>query len=87
MTYRITVAPNAARTLRKLDQRSRRRVQAVIEILAEDPRPPGAKKLAGGDGEWRVRSGDFRVIYEIDDGVLCVLVVAVGHRREIYRRR
>lgn len=86
MTYRITVAPAAVRSLRKLDPQARRRVQAVIEILADDPRPPGAKKRAGGVGEWRVRTGDYRVIYEVDDGVLCVLVVAVGHRREIYRR-
>lgn len=87
MTYRITLAPRAARALRKLDSHAQRRVQAVIEILAEDPCPPGAKKLVGGAGEWRVRSGDYRVVYEIDDGVLCILVLAVGHRRDIYRSR
>ena len=87
VTYQIVVAPSALRALGKLDATARRRIQAALEILAVDPRPTGAKKLVGGDGEWRVRTGDFRVIYEIDDGVLRVLVIAVGHRREIYRRR
>lgn len=87
MAYEIEVAPAAARQLRKLDPPSRRRVQAAIELLATEPRPPGATKLVGGAGEWRVRTGDFRVVYEIHDRVLVVLVVAVGHRREIYRDR
>lgn len=87
MTYRIEVAPAAVRQLRKLDPVARRRVQAAIELLADQPRPPGATKLVGGAGEWRVRTGDFRVVYEIHDDVLLVLVVAIGHRREIYQRR
>ncbi len=87
MTYRIEVAPAALRQLRKLDPPARRRVQAAVELLAEEPRPPGARQLVGGDGEWRVRTGDYRVVYEVHDQVLLVLVVAVGHRREIYRRR
>lgn len=87
MTYRIEVSPAAVRQLRKLDPAARRRVQAAIELLAEQPRPSGAKKLVGGEGEWRVRTGDHRIVYEIHDDVLLVLVIAVGHRREIYRRR
>lgn len=87
MTYRVEVAPAALRQLRTLDHPSRRRVQAAIEILREEPRPSGATKLVGGDGEWRVRTGDFRIVYEIQEQVLLVLVVAVGHRREIYQRR
>ncbi len=86
-TYRIELAPAAVRQLRKLDPAARRRVQAAVELLAQEPRPAGAKKLAGGDGEWRVRTGDYRVVYEIQDEVLMVLVVAVGHRRTIYQRR
>jgi mRNA interferase RelE/StbE len=85
MTYRIHVAPAALRQLRKLDPQARRRVQAAIELLAGEPRPPGAKKLTGGHGEWRVRTGDYRIVYEVHDQVLVVLVVAVGHHREIYR--
>ena len=87
MTYRIEVAPAAVRQLRNLDVAARRRVQAAIELLAEHPRPSGARKLAGGDGEWRVRTGDFRVVYQINDDVLLVLVVAVGYRRDVYQRR
>jgi mRNA interferase RelE/StbE len=87
MTYRIEVAPAAVRQLRKLDPAARRRIQAALELLGEQPRPTGAKKLVGGDSEWRVRTGDYRIIYEIHDEVLLVLVVAVGHRRDIYRRR
>ena len=87
MTYRVEVAAAAVRQLRKLDRPAQRRVQAAIELLAVEPRPGGAKKLVGGDGEWRVRTGDFRIVYEIHDQVLLVTVVAVGHRREIYDRR
>ncbi len=87
MTYRVEISPAAVRQLKKVDGTARRRVQAAIELLAEEPRPTGAKKLVGGDGEWRVRTGDFRIVYEINDGVLIVLVLAVGHRREVYRGR
>ena len=87
MTYRIEVAPAAARQLRKLDPSARRRVQGAVELLAENPRPRSAKKLVGGGGEWRVRTGNYRVVYEINDDVLLVLVVAVGHRRDIYEHR
>ena len=87
MSYRIEVAPAAVRQLRKLDRVAQRRVQAAIELLASKPRPSGAKKLVGGDGEWRVRTGDYRIVYEIHDSVLLILVVAVGHRRDIYDRR
>jgi mRNA interferase RelE/StbE len=87
VTYRIEVASAAARQLRKLDPPARRRVQGAIELLAENPRPRSAKKLVGGEGEWRVRTGSYRVVYEINDDVLLVLVVAVGHRRDIYEHR
>jgi len=86
MTYRVEVAPAAVRQLRKLDPSARRRIQAAVELLADQPRPSGAKKLVGGDREWRVRTGDYRIIYEIHDDVLLVLVIALGHRRDIYQR-
>lgn len=85
--YRVEISPAAARQLRKLDPPARRRIQAAVELLADEPRPPGAKKLVGGRGEWRVRTGDFRIVYEIWDGAVVVVVLAVGHRREIYRRQ
>jgi mRNA interferase RelE/StbE len=87
VTYQLSVTTSAARQLRKLDPQARRRVQAAIELLANEPRPPAAKQLVGGGGEWRVRTGDYRIVYEIHDGKLLVLVVAVGHRRDIYRAR
>ena len=87
MTYRVELAPAATRQLRKLDGAARRQVRAAIDLLAADPRPANAKKLVGGTGEWRVRTGDYRIVYDIDDGVLRVLVLAIGHRREIYRGR
>jgi mRNA interferase RelE/StbE len=85
MTYRIEVTPAAARQLRKLDPQARRRIQAAVELIADEPRPTSAKKLVGCGGEWRVRTGDYRIVYEIQDQVLLVLVLAVGHRRDIYR--
>lgn len=85
MTYAVSFAPRALRQLRKLDPAARRRVQAVVEILSGEPRPPSARQLVGGAGEWRVRTGDYRVVYEIHDANVLVLVVAVGHRRDVYR--
>ncbi len=87
MTYQVRLAPAAVRQLRKLDPPGRRRVQAAIDLLAEEPRPPGARQLVGGAGEWRVRTGDFRIIYDICDEELLVLVIKVGHRRDVYERR
>ena len=86
MTYRVTLAPSAARQLRKFDPDARRRLQAAIELLAIDPRPPAATRLVGGSGEWRVRTGNYRIVYEINDNELVVLVLRMGRRREIYDR-
>jgi mRNA interferase RelE/StbE len=85
VTNAVEIAPATVRQLRKLTPDARRRIQAAIELLAETPRPPGAKKLSGSSGDWRVRTGDYRIIYEIQDARLIVLVVAAGHRGEIYR--
>lgn len=82
--YALQVLPSAIRALRKLPPEAKRRIQAVIELLADDPRPPAARKLVSRP-EWRVRTGDYRVLYRIDDDVLIVVVVGAGHRREIYR--
>ena len=87
MTYSIALAPPAARQLRKFDPQVRRRIQAAHELLATEPRPPAATRLVGGSGEWRVRTGDYRIIYEIEDDRLLILVLRVGHRREIYQAR
>jgi mRNA interferase RelE/StbE len=86
VTYSIEVLPAAVRAIRKLPPEAKRRVQGVLEVLADDPRPPAAKKLTARP-EWRVRSGDYRVLYRIDDGRLIVVVVDAGHRRSIYDDR
>jgi mRNA interferase RelE/StbE len=83
--YEVVLSPAAVRQLRELDAPVRRRLQGVIELLAEDPRPPAAKRLVGGAGEWRVRTGDYRVVYEIHDDEVLVLVLRTAHRREVYR--
>lgn len=82
--YRVDVRPHATRAIRKLSADGRRRVQAIVELLADDPRPPAAKQLTGRP-EWRVRSGDYRVLYLIEDGRLLITVVAAGRRDTIYR--
>jgi mRNA interferase RelE/StbE len=87
VTYEVLLAPAAERQLRKLDPHGRRRVQAAIDLLAMEPRPPAARQLVGGAGEWRVRTGDYRIIYEIQDQQLLVLVIKVGHRRDVYEKR
>jgi len=83
--YRIELRPAAVRALRKLAPPIRRRVQGAIALLAHDPRPPAARALKGRPG-LRVRVGDYRIIYTIHDDVLLIVVVALGHRREIYDR-
>jgi mRNA interferase RelE/StbE len=83
--YKIELRPAAARALRKLDPQVARRVQAAIALLAEDPRPPASKPLRGRPA-WRVRVGDYRIIYTIEDDVLLIVVVTLGHRRDIYER-
>ena len=85
MTYTIQILPAAVRAIRKLPPEAKRRVQAAIELLAQDPRPPAATKLTAR-AEWRVRTGDYRVLYRIEDDILTVVVVGAGHRREIYDR-
>lgn len=86
-TYTIEYLPAAAREVRKLDTTIRRRVLAAIEKLAHDPRPHGSEQLVGGEGERRIRVGDYRIVYEVEDDRLIVLVLATGHRRDVYRKR
>ena len=85
MSYRIEVRPAALLALRAIDHRDRGRIQGVIALLAENPRPPGARALRGRDG-LRVRVGDYRIIYTVEDDVLLVVVVTLGHRRDVYER-
>ena len=85
MTYAIEVLPAAERDLRKVHPQMRARIRGAVLKLAADPRPPGARALKDRPGYLRVRVGDYRIIYTIEDEVLRVIVVRVGHRRDVYR--
>lgn len=84
MTYSVEILRTAQKQLSKLDGTPRRRVVAAIRDLAQNPRPTGSLKLTGRPA-WRIRVGDYRVIYEIHDDRLVVLIVALAHRQEVYR--
>lgn len=85
LTYTITFKPVARRDFDKLPRQAQVQVQPVIDALASNPRPHNVVKLKDKGNLYRVRSGDYRIIYEIQDAVLVVLVVEVGNRKEIYR--
>ena len=82
--YAVEFLPSAVRTLAKLEPVVRRRIARRIDRLAEDPRS-GAVKLRGVDDVWRARVGDYRILYLIEDDRLVVVVISVGHRRDVYR--
>jgi len=87
MTYAIEISTSAAKSLGKLERSNRLRIVGAIELLSVDPRPPAATMLRGGEqARWRVRVGDSRIVYAIEDDRLLVLVVRVAHRREAYDR-
>jgi len=84
MNYSLFILPRAQKELAQLSASPFARVRDAIRGLANDPRPPGCLKLTGRDG-WRLRVGEFRVIYEIDDQHRLVTVLNIGHRRDVYR--
>ena len=84
-TYRVAIKRSAQKALDALDRPLRARIAAAIEALGQDPRPPGSTKLRGEDIAWRIRVGDYRIVYDIQEDRLIVFVVRIGHRREIYR--
>jgi mRNA interferase RelE/StbE len=83
--YRIELTRDALRALAKLDKPVRRRVQGAIDRLADDPHPAGMIALRGVPGAFRIRVGDYRVIYVLHDDLLLVVVIDIGHRRDVYR--
>ena len=83
--YAIKFRPAAERALEELPRDVQRRIGKKIDALAVNPRPSGVKKLVGEEDVYRVRAGDYRIVYQIQDAVLLVLVVRVGHRRDVYR--
>lgn len=83
MNYQIVILKRAQKELAALPQSDYERVRDAIAALSGNPRPSGCRKLVGRDG-WRIRSGDYRVIYDIDDASRVVTVLHVGHRRDVY---
>ena len=84
-SYSILLTKSAAKELERVPTKDRQRIVARIGALAENPRPVGVEKLSG-DEKYRLRQGDYRILYEIVDAELIVTVVRVGNRREVYRR-
>lgn len=83
--YNIRVSRRAKRELEKLQRRDQQRINAAITLLADDPRPPKCIALGGEQSVYRIRVGDFRIVYEVFDDVLVILVITLGHRRDVYR--
>ena len=82
--YRLLIKPSAVKELEAISRQDRLRIVARIQTLAGDPRPPGCEKLSGEDKD-RLRQGDYRIVYLVDDDALEVTIFKVGHRREVYR--
>jgi mRNA interferase RelE/StbE len=83
--YRVFLERAAEKDLKRLSSEVHDRVIIAIRGLASDPRPPGCRKLAGSRHDWRIRVGDYRVVYEIADEIRIVRVNRVRHRRDVYR--
>lgn len=83
--YTVEIQASAQRTYRKLPDDARRRIKAALLALEHSPRPVGCKAMVGRPGHLRIRVGDYRVIYTVRDSTLVVLVVELGHRRDVYR--
>jgi len=83
--YTVEIAPAAERAMKKLSADILKRIIKALVKLEQEPRPPGVKKLSGEDELYRIRVGDYRIVYQIRDNELVVLVVRVAHRREVYR--
>jgi mRNA interferase RelE/StbE len=86
VAYQVQLTSRALRDLRALDRTVQRRIAAAVNALAQDPRPPGVEKLTGEGELYRIRVGEYRIIYSIDGGRLIVLVLLIGHRRDVYDR-
>ena len=87
MSYQVEIAPAAQRDVKRLPPEVVRKVDAVIVELEQNPRPHGCTKLEGSEDEYRVRVGDYRILYVIDDKAKLVTIARVRHRREAYRKR
>ena len=84
-SYELTFRKSVAKDLRAFPKQDVKRITRRIRSLADDPRPPGCEKLSGRE-RYRIRQGDYRIIYAIEDNRLTVLIVKVGHRSDVYRK-
>jgi len=85
LSYRIEVKRSAAKTLKKIPKASRKRIVEKIDSLAESPPNPDTTKMKGNNPFHKVRVGDYRIVYEIQEDVLMILVLKIGHRKDIYK--
>ena len=83
-SYRLLIKPSAVKELEAVPTKDRRRLVSRLQNLSSDPRPPGSEKLSGHE-LYRIRQGNYRILYSIQDQVLTILVIKVGHRRDVYR--
>jgi mRNA interferase RelE/StbE len=83
-SYKVLIKRSAAKELEGLPPKMRRRIASKIEALGTTPRPPGVEKLSGQE-KYRIRQGDYRMVYAIDDGAQTATVFKIGHRRDVYR--
>lgn len=85
MPYTILFKPSAKKALNQLECATKKKISARIDALAENPFPPGVRKIHGDENAYRIRVGDYRIIYDILHKRLVVLILRIGHRREVYR--
>ena len=85
MSYRVTLTATAVKERKRIDPVFRKRIDQALRGLQSEPRPSGVKKLSGQHQDWRVRVGDYRILYEIDDDQQLVTVWRIAHRRDVYR--
>lgn len=83
-SYKVLIKPSAAKELENLPAKPRQKIARKIQALAGDPRPQGSEKLSGED-LYRIRQGDYRILYGIQDRALSIVVIRIGHRRDVYR--
>jgi len=80
----VEISSRAERELKRLDKTTKTRIVKALLVLIKDPRPPGSIKVKTSEGLWRIRVGDWRVGYEIDDATHTITIITIGHRREFY---
>ena len=85
MRYRVTLAATAVKERQRIDSVVRKRIDQTLQGLLSEPRPSGVKKLSGKYQDWRVRVGDYRILYEIDDDQQLITVWRIAHRPDVYR--